>query len=112
MDAVNAVSDGRIRPLRMWCGEISKIVGVHGRCIPHMQGESFSHAILKFRSGVTGSLEAILAGWTVMQQPWFVIECTGGEIVVDGAFDGGFGVKVFTKEHRDGLVLDTPGVHV
>eukprot|EP00048_Salpingoeca_helianthica_P017115 m.235700 g.235700 ORF g.235700 m.235700 type:complete len:366 (+) comp20215_c0_seq1:26-1123(+) len=98
-----------IRPLRIWVGPVTRVVGVHGRCVPHMQGESFAHAILAFDNAKFGSLEAILAPWHVMPQPWFVIECTQGELVIDGAFNGGFGVKAFSREHPDGIVLDTPG---
>ena len=94
----------------MWCGDVAEVVGVHGRCISHMKGESFAHALFKFKNGLVGSFEAMLAGWAVMPQPWFVIECTGGELVVDGDFGGGYGVKAFTKEHPEGQVLDSPGV--
>jgi hypothetical protein len=103
---------GRIRPLRMWCGEIARVVGVHGRCIPHMKGESYAHALFQFTSGLHGSFEAMLAGWAVGPQPWFVVECTQGQLVVDGDFGGGFGVKAFSKAHPAGIVLDTPGVRL
>ena len=56
------------------------------------------HAILKMQSGVFASFEAILSEAPISQQPWFIIQCERGEIVIDGAFDGGFGVKVYSKD--------------
>jgi predicted dehydrogenase len=57
------------------------------------------------KSGLTTSFEAILSEAPLSHQPWFVIQCEGGEIVIDGAFDGGYGVKVFSKEHPTGAVV-------
>ena len=64
-----------------------------GTSVPHMP-HSMCHALLRTRSGMTLSFEAILSESPLSPQPWFIIQCEQGEIVIDGAFDGGFGVKV------------------
>ena len=123
-----------IRPLRMWFGDVDSVVAVAGafpRFVYHTEsslyaviqnwllrwgcamvsGTSVSHmpqsmgmALLKFKSGHAASFETFLSDAPMAQQPWFVIQCEKGEIVIDGSFEGGFGVKVFNFEHPDGYV--------
>jgi predicted dehydrogenase len=69
--------------------------------MPHSMG----HAIIRMKNGITTSFEAMLSEAPLSQQPWFIIQCEGGEIVIDGAFDGGFGVKIVSKEHPTGLIV-------
>ena len=42
----------------------------------------------------------------VLAQPWFQIQCAGGEIVIDGSFDGG--ITVYDREHPTGWVPAGP----
>ena len=44
-----------IRPLRMMLGEIEEVMAVTGRCVPAMEGESWSHALFRFDSGVVAT---------------------------------------------------------
>ena len=48
-----------IRPLRMWLGEVEEVVATTAQLLPVMQGESLAHALLRFRSGVVASFQAI-----------------------------------------------------
>ena len=40
-----------LRPLQMFMGSVTKVVGTTGRSLPHMRGASIASAILKFASG-------------------------------------------------------------
>ena len=77
-----------IRPLRLWFGKCRSVVAVTGKSLAHMAGASFSHAILKFESGCSVSFETLLAPTAISDQPFFRIQGTKGELVIDG-FDGG-----------------------
>jgi predicted dehydrogenase len=77
-----------IRPLRMWFGTVTKVVAVTGKSLAHMAGASFSHALLKFESGSSASFETLLAPSAISDQPFFRIQGTKGELVIDG-FEGG-----------------------
>ena len=77
-----------IRPLRMWFGEVSSVVGVMGTAVPHMAGPSMSHHIFKFRNGRSASFESMLAPKAISEQPFFRIQGSLGEIVIHG-FGGG-----------------------
>ena len=49
-----------IRPLRMWLGEVTEVVGVMGNTLAHMPGASMSQHIFRFASGksaIAGALE-------------------------------------------------------
>lgn len=77
-----------IRPLRMWMGEVDRVVGLSGRTLEHMPGTSWSQHILSFRSGKSAIFESLLAPKAISDQPFFTIQGTLGEIVIDG-FAGG-----------------------
>eukprot|EP00039_Didymoeca_costata_P020849 m.342624 g.342624 ORF g.342624 m.342624 type:complete len:367 (-) comp21659_c0_seq1:74-1174(-) len=77
-----------IRPLRMWLGNVQSIVGVTGRSVPHMAGASCSQHIFQFHNGLTAIFESILAPEGISDQPFFRIQGSKGEIVIDG-FGGG-----------------------
>ncbi len=65
-----------------------------------MPGESMANALFKMKSGLVVSFEALLAESPISPQPWFQIQCAGGEIVIDGSFDGG--ITVYDREHPTG----------
>jgi predicted dehydrogenase len=74
-----------IRPLRMWCGELDEVVAVTGRPQAAMEGESLCRALVRFASGVVGSLDALLAVASGTAVPRFQLTGTAGEIVIDAA---------------------------
>jgi predicted dehydrogenase len=69
-----------------------------------MAGASFSHAILKFESGCSVSFETLLAPSAISDQPFFRIQGTKGEIVIDG-FDGG--LQLYQANNSDETVCTT-----
>jgi UDP-N-acetyl-2-amino-2-deoxyglucuronate dehydrogenase len=78
-----------IRPLRMWLGECSHVVCSAGRSLTQMRGPSMSQALLKFTSGITAVFETMLAPSAISDQPFFVIQGSKGEIILDGFAGGG-----------------------
>ena len=90
-----------IRPLRMWFGEISSVVGVMGSSVPHMAGPSMSQHVFKFDSGKAAGFESILAPTAISEQPFFRIQGSLGEIVIDG-FGGG--ARLYTANESEEVV--------
>ena len=89
-----------IRPLRMWLGEVEEVVATTSRLLPVMQGESLAHALLRFRSGVVASFQAITSDAPLWAGPWWRLTGTAGEIVIHGGFDGG--MTLVDREHPEG----------
>ena len=89
-----------IRPLRMWLGEVEEVVATTSRLLPVMQGESLAHALLRFRSGVVASFQAITSDAPLWAGPWWRLTGTAGEIVIHGGFDGG--MTLVDREHPAG----------
>jgi len=89
-----------IRPLRMWLGEVDEVVATTGRVVPVMQGESLAHALLRFRSGVVASFQAITHDAPLWEGPWWRLTGTAGEIVIHGGFDGG--MTLVDRQHPRG----------
>jgi len=77
-----------LRPLRMLMGEVTHVVSTSGPSIPHMSGPGQTQALLKFASGKSAIFESILAPGAISDQPFFQVQGTAGEIVIDG-FEGG-----------------------
>lgn len=77
-----------LRPLRMLLGEAVRVCAVAGHAVPAMRGPSITNALITFTSGVTAVFEAILAPGAISEQPFFVVQGSEGEIVIDG-FAGG-----------------------
>lgn len=82
-----------LRPLRMWCGELTAVVAATGRPFPGMEGESMCRALCRFDSGVVASFDALLVPGAVSDLPLFQLTGTAGEIVIEGSgrvrhFDG------------------------
>ena len=89
-----------IRPLRMWLGEVARVAGTTGRTLAHMPGVSMSQHVLVFASGVSATLETLLAPSAISDQPFFTIQGTKGEIVI-GSFDGGCTLHTSNAEPRE-----------
>lgn len=87
-----------IRPLRMWFGEVSDVVGVMGTAVPHMAGPSMSQHVFRFESGKAAGFESMLAPTAISDQPFFQIQGSAGEIVIDG-FGGG--ARLYTADDSD-----------
>ena len=89
-----------IRPLRMWLGEVEEVVATTAQLLPVMQGESLAHALLRFRSGVVASFQAITHDAPLWAGPWWRLTGTAGEIVIHGGFDGG--MTLVDRQHPRG----------
>jgi len=72
----------------MWLGEVDKVVGLTGKAVSHMAGASFSQHILSFKTGKSAIFESLLAPEAISEQPFFTIQGTKAELVLDG-FEGG-----------------------
>lgn len=98
-----------IRPLRMMLGEIDEVVAATGRHIPGMEGESWAHALFRFRSGVTASFDALLSASPVAPTEDFRITGTAGELVIEHGREGR--LLLFDAAHPEGeTVMQTfPG---
>ena len=72
-----------LRPLRMWCGELTEVVAVTARPQTVMQGESLCRALCRFDSGIIASFDALLAVAAGASVPRFQLTGTAGEIVID-----------------------------
>ena len=97
-----------IRPMRIWCGNVSKTMAKFGYPHPAMEGESLSQAILEFDRRVTGIFEGILTEVTNFSpETPFRVTGTLGELVIGV---GGFGVTLFNQEFPEGKkVLEDHG---
>ena len=49
-----------VRALRVWMGEIERVVAINERPFTAMAGESLTHAIIKFQSGKSGSFDCLV----------------------------------------------------
>jgi predicted dehydrogenase len=82
-----------LRPLRMLLGECTHAVATAGRTIGAMTGPGLLNALLKFEGGASAVFESVLAPAAISEQPFFVVQGTKGEIVLDGFGGGG---RVYT----------------
>jgi predicted dehydrogenase len=74
-----------LRPLRVWLGEVDEVVAALGYPHPEMEGESLCRALLRFRSGVVATFDAMLTTGAIANQPLFTITGTNGELTVEGS---------------------------
>jgi predicted dehydrogenase len=77
-----------IRPLRMMLGEVEEVIGVTGRHVPRMEGESWSQSILRFRSGVTAMFDAMNVAAPFAPYDLFRVTGDAGELVITGGAHG------------------------
>ena len=92
-----------IRPLRILLGEIEEVVAVTARPIERMEGESMAHALLRFKSGITATFDAVLTGGARAPSEDFRITGSAGEIVIGNGREGK--LTLYNDEHPDGRVL-------
>ena len=98
-----------IRPLRMWLGEISEVVGTLGHPLKQMEGESLARALFRFESGCIAQFDAMMIDTVFAPDPWWRITGTKGEITIQASLDGSE-LWLWTKEHREGKKLfSSPG---
>lgn len=95
-----------IRPLRMWFGEIEEVVGVLGYPLKQMEGESLMRSIVRFQSGKSAILDAMMIDTVFAPDDWWRITGSKGEITIGGGFDGG--ITLWDRDHRDGTPLMEP----
>lgn len=96
-----------LRPLRMWLGEVDEVVAALGHPLAAMEGESLARALLRFRSGVVASFDALHGGTIHGAGDEFRIIGTLGEIVVERGWHGR--VLLIDREHPQGEVIHTKG---
>lgn len=77
-----------IRPLRMWMGEVKEVVGVLGHPLAQMEGESLARALLRFESGKTAILDAMMIDTAFAPEPWWRITGSKGELTINASLDG------------------------
>ena len=95
-----------IRPLRIWMGEIDRVVGVIGHPLEQMEGESLARALLQFKSGKTAVLDAMMIDTVFAPDPWWRVTGTKGELTIDTGFEGA--LRLFDRDHREGQLLMEP----
>jgi len=95
-----------IRPLRMWMGEIEEVVGVLGYPLKQMEGESLMRSIIRFQSGKSAILDAMMIDTVFAPDNWWRITGSKGEITIGGGFDGG--ITLWDQDNRQGKVLMEP----
>ncbi|MEC8348356.1 MAG: Gfo/Idh/MocA family oxidoreductase, partial [Pseudomonadota bacterium] len=92
-----------IRPLRMMMGEVDEVIGVAGRHIPQMQGESWSRLLLKFENGSVATLACQNVLHAAGPVEMFRITGTEGEIQITGGRNGE--LILFNPDHPKGRVV-------
>lgn len=96
-----------IRPLRMWMGEIKEVMGVLGRPLAEMEGESMVRSLIRFESGKVATFEALIAEAVMGPQPWWRINGTKGEIVIEEGLEKG-ALLLYNADNRHGLRVAEP----
>lgn len=72
-----------LRPMRMVMGEVDEVCAVFGRPFGKMQGESLVRALLKFRSGLVASFDAMLTTAPGALDAFFRFDGDAGAITID-----------------------------
>ena len=98
----------RIRPLRMWFGEVQEVVADLGMPVPEMEGESLAHGLLRFRSGAVAVLGMLGDGACAGAVEEFRVTGTEGELSIERSANGRGGrVVKYVRGHDSGVVLMT-----
>lgn len=95
-----------IRPLRMWLGEIDRVVAVAGRPWKSVEAETMVRAILCFKSGIHAGFDAIELTGAMAPEQWWKVTGTDGELAIDGGFDGG--LRVYSPASPEGRLVAAP----
>jgi len=95
-----------IRPLRIWMGEIEEVVGILGYPLKQMEGESLMRSIVRFQSGKSAILDAMMIDTVFAPDNWWRITGSKGEITIGGGFKGG--AILWDREHPEGTPLMEP----
>jgi predicted dehydrogenase len=85
-----------VRALRVWMGEIESVVAVNEHPLASMAGESLTQAIVRFSSGKSASFHCLVMDAPLSKQPFFRIQGSKGELVLEGSFEGG--LRLVTAE--------------
>ena len=78
----------RIRPLRMWLGEVEEVIATLGYPIELMEGESQAQALFRFASGVVAGYSALISYAVDGVGEEFSILGTAGTIVIEHGREG------------------------
>ena len=97
-----------IRPLRMMLGEVDAVIGVTGRHVPRMEGESWSQSILRFRSGVTAIFDAMNVAAPFAPYDLFRVTGDAGELVITGGRDAALKLFNAASPHGETIMEATP----
>jgi UDP-N-acetyl-2-amino-2-deoxyglucuronate dehydrogenase len=98
-----------IRPLRMWMGELDRVVGVIEHPLEQMEGESLTRALFRFQSGKTAQFDAMMIDTVFAPDPWWRITGTAGELTISASLDGAE-LWLWDADHREGKKLfSSPG---
>lgn len=95
-----------IRPLRIWMGEIEDVVGILGYPLKQMEGESLMRSIVRFQSGKSAILDAMMIDTVIAPDYWWRITGSKGELTIGGGFAGG--IVLWDKDNREGKQLMEP----
>ncbi len=94
-----------IRPLRMWLGEVDEVTAALGRPFEEMEGESLVRALMRFRSGVVASFDALLTQAPLAPEVLFRITGSAGEITIEGIGR----TVLYDADNRKGRPVGDPG---
>ncbi len=78
----------RIRPLRMWLGEVDEVIATLGHPFELMEGESLAHALFRFKSGTIASYGAVINDAVDGVGEEFSVIGTDGTIVIEQGNEG------------------------
>ena len=77
-----------IRPLRIWMGEIEEVVGVLGHPLKQMEGESLMRSLVRFKSGKSGILDAMMIDTVFAPDYWWRITGSKGVLTIGPVWGG------------------------
>lgn len=90
-----------IRPLRIMLGEIDSVIGSIGCHIPRREVESYGQSLIKFKSGVVASFQAVLTSGRLAPIVDFRITGSNGELVIERGREGR--LMLYNFENPNGL---------
>ena len=91
-----------IRPLRMWMGEIDRVVAVTRQPLAQMEGESLAHALLQFAGGSVGRFDAMTVDSVIGPDEWFRVTGSEGQLTIGGNPKGR--LRRYDANHPEGTI--------